>query len=301
MKLILRRSIIKIIVAVILGLTTTVSVLAAVELLYFRAEPGDQKVFLQWDSGSETDTLGYLIYRKTENGIYSIITPTIDGPIILLRTDSTIPYMVTDTNVTNGVKYWYKLTGIEKSNPNPVLLQEVTVIPGVSTPTPTPTPTPTSTSTSAVAQNPTPTSTRTPTKTVNSAIKTSKPTKTKIVPSSTATRSNTIIGQPTSPPLNPAPTGTLTPEGDSQPVDDAQSQSPEIDTPTLEPLPSLALVFADTPAYGEQPTLTPAAPTHPAKQNSSWISKKGLTIVGLLGVIWLGLGGWFFFSFKRME
>jgi hypothetical protein len=84
-------------------------------------------------------------------------------------------------------------------------------------------------------------------------------------------------------------------------VDDAQSQSPEIDTPTLEPLPSLALVFADTPAYGEQPTLTPAAPTHPAKQNSSWISKKGLTIVGLLGVIWLGLGGWFFFSFKRME
>jgi hypothetical protein len=289
MKLLIRRPIITIFLAILFALITTVSVMAAVTLLYFRAEGGDQKVILQWDSASEDVTLGYLIYRKTEGGEYSIITPTIDGPIILLRTDSTIPYIVTDTTVTNGVKYWYKLKEIEQGNRivDPVD-NEKTVIPGAPTPT----------SASQSTQNPTPTSTRTPTKTVSASAKTSKPSKTPVPP--TATRSYTIIGQATNPPANPNPTATTISTDNVQAVDTSQSQA-ELNTATLEPLPSLALVFATTPDQSAQVTMTPTALADPGLQKPSWISKKGLTIVGLLVVIWLALGGWFFFSFRRME
>jgi len=72
-------------------------------------------------------------------------------------------------------------------------------------------------------------------------------------------------------------------------------------TPTFIPLPSLTFIYPDTP--------TPEDKTPDIQENSEeektgisrWFTRQGLTIIGLISVIWLALGGWFILSFRRLE
>jgi hypothetical protein len=271
----------------------------AVHLSRFETSGEDQQVRIVWSTDTELNTAGFYIQRSdSENGNYIRVSS-----FIFHQGDSITgaDYEYIDSGLINGQVYWYRLEEIE-TNQNSIYYDPESAMPwdpSIPTPSGTATNTPTTTSTlTNQSGNPTPTSTRTPTKTVSASAKTSKPSKTPVPP--TATRSYIIIGQATNPPANSNPTATTIPTENVQAVDTSQSQA-ELNTATLEPLPSLALVFATTPEQSTQVTNTPITLADPSVQKPSWISKKGLIIVGLLVVIWLALGGWFFFSFRRME
>jgi hypothetical protein len=84
----------------------------AVELMAFEARPGDGRVELVWQTGSETKNLGFNVYRAA----------SADGPYVRI-TSALIPglgsspegarYSYVDTAVANGETYHYKLEDVE--------------------------------------------------------------------------------------------------------------------------------------------------------------------------------------------
>lgn len=156
----------------------------AVGLAYFRGEASNNEVFLEWETGSESGTAGFIIKRSTDsaNGPFEQlfdlgdeVDGTNDG-FIESRGNPQLGsyYSAMDSQVENGSTYWYQLVEVETSNSQNVLDDlEMFVEPppiistaansGTNTPVPTSTDIPTETP--IPSQTPTPTDTPTPTET----------------------------------------------------------------------------------------------------------------------------------------
>lgn len=110
---------------------------AAIGLVYFRAVSRDQAVELLWETATEVDNAGFFITRSDQNtGTYTQASEFIfsESPNGL----NGATYVYTDTNLTNGVKYWYQLEAVD-INQNTTFAGPVYSIPGENQATPEPT------------------------------------------------------------------------------------------------------------------------------------------------------------------
>jgi hypothetical protein len=257
-------------------------VLAAVTLVYFRASAQTGVVLLEWETATELDNAGFFINRSlSQNSGYSRI-----GDFIPARGDPLLgaTYQYSDRNVSNGVLYWYKLETIDIQQNSDLYEPPVSVILGG---TWTPTATATATRTQGAGN---PTSTRTPTRT-------SRP--------GSPTRTPTLGG------YNPYPAPSIPPGQTEIPVNNSlaiETQLPTFDsdvpiTPTLErtatliPFPTITLEFPYPAAV--------SVPTPPSFSNSlpgiSWFTPMRLLFILFVAFVWIFLGGWYYFSLRRME
>jgi sulfatase modifying factor 1 len=129
------------------------SALAAVTLASFTATGGDGQVLIEWETASEIDNIGFNLYRSTSEG----------GPYVRIN-DSLIPskalgsvmgayYCYTDSDVINGITYYYKLEDMDVHGCRE-FHGPISATPGAQ-PTATPTPTLTPTQPTATAIPPT--------------------------------------------------------------------------------------------------------------------------------------------------
>ncbi|MCG6927419.1 MAG: C25 family cysteine peptidase [Acidobacteria bacterium] len=84
----------------------------AVELVSFEAVPGDGRVDLRWETGSEVDNLGFHLYRAmAPEGPWERLTRTlIPG---LGSSPEGARYSYLDPGLSNGVTYFYQLEDVE--------------------------------------------------------------------------------------------------------------------------------------------------------------------------------------------
>jgi hypothetical protein len=169
---------------------------AAVDLVSFEVEDAEDHVLVLWETGSETHTFGFNIYRadtETWSAAVKINDLLIDAGGEAVGAQYSYP----DSKVESGVTYYYWLQVVDSDGNDEEGPRSVThgAAPSVS-PTATRTATPTSTAT----RTPTPTPTRTAMPTV---VPSATPTK---VPTATATK------VPTSTPTRvPTPSPQVTP------------------------------------------------------------------------------------------
>ena len=80
----------------------------AVDLVRFDAVPVDDGVWIEWETSSETDNLGFNLYRSlSEEGSYEKVTARlIPG---LGSSPRGASYSYRDTGLSNGETYFYKL------------------------------------------------------------------------------------------------------------------------------------------------------------------------------------------------
>lgn len=274
---------------------------AAVNLLYFRGtNVNNTSVKLEWETASETGTIGFLLNRKdTISGSYEQI-----GDFMQAQGDFTgNSYAYTDLNVVQGATYWYKLQEVD-SGQNLTDIGFLSIFIGS---TPTSTQTPTIAINSTKTQTPTITTpTRTPTRTnspkgsgSSSAYK--SPTSTTIASKSYPTSTH-IFSTPT-----PSATAASITSSTNSYITQGSSNNEvlppysEGGTSTLEPLPSLEIVFQALSPTNIKGITTSTAIDSSSKKETSWISSTGIKIIGIIVVLWLVLGGWFIYSFRRME
>lgn len=89
---------------------------SAVDLLYFRGEGSDGAAYLEWETGTESDTAGFRLERGT----------SADGPFDTLDEIGFITasgsvsagayYEATDETALNGQTYWYRLVEVTLAN-----------------------------------------------------------------------------------------------------------------------------------------------------------------------------------------
>jgi hypothetical protein len=135
------------------------SVYANVTLISFTANclPGQPEVYLEWETGTEFDTVGFFIARSNSaTGTFTRISDFIshEGDTVVGA-----QYNYVDENAVLGNTYWYKLEELT-TNQESEFYGPISVVAGVPA---TDTPTPTSTATAT--RTPTATATRTPTAT----------------------------------------------------------------------------------------------------------------------------------------
>lgn len=299
-------------IAVLIGLVLLAAassvfiVKAAVTLTYFIAQGQANSIRLTWETASELDNSGYYIRRSlTETGTYNRISAFIPslGDSLVGAT-----YYYTDTNVTIGTVYWYQLESVDFSQ-NSQFYDPVSAVAGSDFATQT-----------AIARTPTATaSTPTATATVNTATPTSTRTATQI-PAATATGAYPGPATSTLPVFQSSPTAVnpvaTVPATSSLPTPIAGTSTAtaapgEANTgaATLIPLPEITLIF-ETP---EPDTATPAAIAmssgeqaspaiaESASSSSGWLTPGRLIFLGLILLVWVILGVWFFVSMKRVQ
>jgi hypothetical protein len=176
----------------------------AVSLVYFLAEAGDNRVFLEWETATEIETAGFIIKRSSIGSdgpfeqLFDLgdeVDGTNDG-FIESRGNPQIGsyYTAIDSSAQNGDTYWYQLVEISQDNMQTGLsIQEVFVEPrsiiptvpsnGTSTLVPTSTDIPTQTP----IPSETPTPTNTPTIDPAALTPSAEPQDTAIPPTATVT------------------------------------------------------------------------------------------------------------------
>lgn len=255
---------------------------AAIDLLYFRAVPGNSSILLEWETGTELDTAGFYVQRGlTQNGSYQRISP-----FIFAKGDSLAGavYQYLDTSVQSGTIYWYRLEEIDTNQSSNFFGPIMSGI-GIANPSPSPTLTRTSTPTLTATKSGSATATLRPTRTATQ------------VPSPTETQLPTAneVGNPTatqnelqeSPPATSMSSTVAT-----------EATVPATATETLLPLPPITVAFPATVT----PIQRVSSPTHPARaetiqeQRNAKIKEAWLLYV--IVILWGGIG-WFFFHFIR--
>ncbi|HUV73931.1 MAG TPA: hypothetical protein VMW79_06455 [Anaerolineae bacterium] len=199
---------------------------AAVYLLYFEATGEEDRVVLQWETAQELDNVGFNLYRagvpqfsEREKLNEGLIPSKAFGGMIGAS------YFYPDTEVVEGVTYYYWLESIDTHsvgefysyNPESATVGPPPTATSTSTPTETATSTATATATSTPTATPSSTPTRVPTATPSSTAT--------VVPTFTPTGTPTMT--PVPPPLSsPSPASvvvqrlspTVTPGGIGQPT-----------------------------------------------------------------------------------
>jgi hypothetical protein len=223
---------------------------ANVTLISFTATGYDEFVLVAWETATEFETLGFYVQRSDAlNGEYIDISD-----LFFAEGDGATgaSYSFDDFDVVIGTTYFYRLNVIN-SDQSEEFTDPVWATPGVTyTPTPTRTLGPSATSTqtaTATATSPpgagnTPTITHTPTSTTSPRTPTST-----LRPSATRTGTNfpvvTFTSQPT---ITPTPQDTPT-------ITNTPTLTPTATT-TLQPLPSITLIFPAAATSTETPTAT---------------------------------------------
>ncbi|HEX7973071.1 MAG TPA: hypothetical protein VF498_01575 [Anaerolineales bacterium] len=277
-------------VALVLALAlAAVPVLAAVSLVSFTAVPGNAQVLLRWETATEFNNAGFFIQRSLqETGTYqrvsSFIPSTGDG-----MTGGS--YSFTDPGLTNGTRYYYKLEAVN-SDQSTEMYGPIQATPAAVAATSTPSPTVTFTSQPNPSITPTPTTgpTATPTWTAQpAATRTRTPTATRFPTSTSAP----IYSYPDTPTPRPSPTRTVPATQDISVITVAATVSSG-PTSTWVPFPAITVVVVlqDTPQA--------ASVSSPEPPNSSGPNLVRLAPLGVILLIWVLLGGWFFYSFRRM-
>jgi hypothetical protein len=295
-----------------LFLVAVIHTQAAVTLMYFKVEKEGSRMKFTWETASEMSNAGFYIERS-ENGVedYQRITllgkdisyddcdgtMTAEGCVtafIFAMGDTVSGYLyqnIYDINVESGKEYFYRLVAVDAGNQEerftPVPSSTATQSGSISTKTPTRTATPTVTATGSQSSTITPTKTRTPTRI--SATRTRIP---------AGTQSSFASATPTFQPS----IKTATPQGgenlsSTTPVQEENTPTPtDFEIPTV-PMPSITLIFPDTPTAVPLITATPAAGTMP--DNASWFTPQRLVVLGIIAFIWVVLGGWFLVTIRK--
>lgn len=257
---------------------------AAVTLISFIAVPGDAQVELRWETATEFNNVGFFIQRSPqENGTYQRVSAFISSTGDGLTGAS---YTYTDSGLANGTRYYYKLEAVN-SDQSTELYGPIQATPAASATPGTASPTVTATSPSGTSFTPTPTgsATVTPTNTAQ--------------PAATRTRTPTASPYPTfasysypdTPTPLPSPTRT-SPATQDIPVITVPVTPPGAPPATYIPFPEVTLVIELNPS--------PAAATaQPPDAATSGVAR--LAPLGLIALIWVLLGGWFYYSFRRMS
>lgn len=219
-------------------------VFAAVTVSSFKAQLQTNQVQLTWRTASEVNNAGFNILRSTSaNGNYQKINPNLIPPKFSI---SGADYSYTDSTITAGQTYYYKLQAVATNNSTQEFgPQSVAFGSPATTPTNTPAPSPTKTNTP-----PAPTATRTNTPAPTSAVAT--PTRT-----STAVPSAVPSAQPKSAntPLPPTKVAVaVVPPKSTEPSASAPEAPPAIDEM------SSALPEPTTPSEASQETSTAEEP-----------------------------------------
>ena len=141
---------------IILLLIPTIA-LSAVTLVYFEVDPGDQAIFVYWETASEAGNLGFYLWRSEEEqtGYYKL--PVSDPNLHFIPSadeGAGTFYDYVDDEVTSGVLYYYKVQDVPDSGIDGEFSQPLSGGIGIVTETPTPTLTPTFTPTSTATPQP---------------------------------------------------------------------------------------------------------------------------------------------------
>jgi len=286
----------------LLASLSTKSALASVTLASFTVTAEDGQVRVKWVTATELDNAGFYVQRSTsENGTYGRVSS-----FILAQGDplTGASYEYIDSDVTNGMQYWYKLEAIDLGQ-NAEFFGPIWAIPGEPTPTATqtftatPPRTPTQTATNASVNTLTPTTTGT-----QGAAPTS--TRTQVLPTST---SGTAYPAPTSAQLQPtlAPP-TIPPQPTKADLTPLASPSPIVTgvltaTATLLPLPDITLTFPEGGIVlkGRGTATSAPAAARSSTTSSGWSPVGGVLLISVVVLIWIILGVWFYMSFRHVE
>jgi hypothetical protein len=253
---------------------------AAVDLLYFKATAGGDKIQVEWKTATEQDIVGFNLYRSQDSGskgqqigdTFSNRGSEVSGA----------DYSHPDTDVLKGVRYYYSLEEISASGGLTIVATAASTL--TPAPTPTATRTPTATNVPGGTSGVQPTATRQFTLTPRPA--TAAPGSTPTPPSGTSVTATPIgavvlstpTGGPQPPtvaPLTAAATTVPTPLSPVEPTVLAMSPSPEIVatstvqsvdevTPTATPPPEVFAAATAQPLLGTpgraaaEPTPVPA-------------------------------------------
>ncbi|MGC9396097.1 MAG: hypothetical protein ACP5J4_14740 [Anaerolineae bacterium] len=126
---------------------------AAVKITGFTAEVGSDFITLNWETASETDNLGFRLWRSLDE-LDDDAYADISGFIASLDEGAGAFYEYEDIEVTPGITYYYKLQDVPDDGSSGDYTDPISAT--IPTPTPTPTATPT------VTPTPLPTSTPNP-------------------------------------------------------------------------------------------------------------------------------------------
>ena len=265
------------------------SAMAAVTLIYFRAESQSGQVVLRWSTATEIDNAGFFVNRSLdEYSGFVRISPFIASSGDSLTGDD---YSYIDFTVTNYVAYWYKLEVIDNSSNSSFFEPPVLAVPGVVL-----TATPTATGTDPVTSTPTATqfvSTATPTP----ANRTATPTTVGLYPApatATSISMQNILAQ-TGTPSSDLGTGLTT--------DDPSLSTNAGATATLIPLPDVTMQFPDVPTAAVDIALKNGgvSASNVEQSSLSWFTPERSIFVGFILLIWFLLGGWYFITMRKLE
>jgi hypothetical protein len=276
---------------------------AAVTLIYFEAVPGDQQINIRWGTATELNTAGFFVQRSVDQNNYirlhSDIIPAQGSGVTGWE------YEYTDSNLPNGQTFWYKLEEIETNGKSLPPYGPISAIPcNPCLPTPTKTSTVTKTPTLTKTDSSSPTRTPTPTRTTSSGGSSTRrtPTATSVssYPGPSSSGAQTTITTSSSGLSNPAPTSdqeSIVPSLTEEDISSEQSNA----TATLVPLPSITMIFPETPTPVQAAAVSDQ--NNPANEapRSGWKSPQRLAVIGIVLAVWVILGGWFFFSFRRLD
>ena len=272
---------------------------AAVSLQYFLAVSGEtNQVTLKWATATELNNVGFFVQRSPQrNGTYTRINTEIIHAQGNGSTGATYEYV--DSGLMNGTQYWYRLESIDSgqqstysdvisaipgSMTTPTLIASAT---GTATLTPTPSPTMTGgTSFPTNTRTPTPINIIQPSPTLTSTIRPS-PSLSPNPPSPTLIQANNLSTSPT--PLNLGDSLSITPQAGQNDL----STGP---TATLIPFPTVTITYPQTTKS--------SAPLPAFSDNNDFLglnSLLSLLPLGLVILIWIGLGVWFYFSQRHLH
>jgi len=255
---------------------------ANVRLVNFLVEPEGGSIFLEWETGSETDTTAFIIERRSPENAAPVLIDIVgaDGEI------GGSTYTAVDDTVTLGVTYWYDLYELTATQEKVLLatrsitagqqVQETTTTTGTS-PASAITPSPITDSVYPGPNDPvfTPTATRTPFQS--------------FIPGQEITSTATLT-------VTPGAAGEFDLQSPSEPV---------TATVTLAPLPTIELIFPTPLARAGSPPLESAAILYDSEgelvQAEAGPSRSRLVLIGLVLLLWVGLGAWFVVTFRRMS
>jgi hypothetical protein len=268
---------------------------AAVTLVYFRATSASYGVFLEWETASELDNLGFFVNRSVSQGSgYTRISdfiPASGNPLLGGY------YQYNDTSVSIGTTYWYKLESIDVHSVSELTDPPVSVIAGMGS-----TATPTSTSLPSGQQTVTATTTatartRTPTATSSSGGQSRTP---------TSALSNPYPSAPTVAGFGQQSQQPVSTQGatQEQPATGILTETlaiPVTGTATLIPLPEITMEFPSAavvnPAIPTPPTMPPASISDVFK----WVTPTRVLFIIFILFVWFFLGGWFYSTMRRLE
>ncbi len=289
----------------IVWLLPAAKVEAAVTLVYLdaSADISVHAIVISWQTGSELNNAGFYIQRSAQqSGSYNRLSNTI---IPSVGDAAGSEYSYNDATAQDCVIYYYRLEVVDNSGHSVVYERDPgtnQLISSMLDPSGNCANLPTPTSTNTFPPNFTPSVTPTPTRTATPTI-TMTPTNTPIgfTPQATATptftrtptRTTAPTFTPTFPPTStapPTPSATQTlPTGAVGQITATLIPTP---TGTLEPLPTMQLIF---PAHPTSEPITPGVtvivvtPTLTMVENQGTISSRTYLLVGAVIVLWLGL------------